>query len=147
MPGAAASPRASTACFSEDGAAVWRNVVIGLACTRYVLPFGDRPFGVLRAAVVPLGRDREFGDGPQLVLVKDARVRLRVVEVDGRVVPVGTADDLERLVTESGVERFEGLLGDDVGVGLDLAGHHHLAEAESALDDHPVLRAVARVGR
>ena len=38
------------------------------------------------------------------------------------------------------------LLRDDVGIGLDLAGHHHLAQPERALDDHPILRAVARVG-
>ena len=62
----------------------------------------DRPFGVLRAAVVPLGRDGEFGNASQLGVVEHPGIGLLVVEVDGLVVTIGTADDLEGLVPDVG---------------------------------------------
>ena len=60
--------------------------------------------------------------------------------------PSGPRTILNGLVPEPDVEHLEGFLGDDVGIGLDLAGHHDFAQSERALDDHPVLRTVARVG-
>ena len=93
-----------------------------------------------------LGRDGEFGDAFQLGVVQHPGIGLLVVEIDDLVVAVRAAHDLERLVPEPDIEHFEGFLGDDVGIGLDLAGNHDFAQSERALDDHPVLRTVARIG-
>ncbi len=93
-----------------------------------------------------LGGDGELGDATQLVFVEDPGIGLGVIQLHRGVVAIRPPHDLERLVAQAGVEHLQRLLGDDVGVGLDLAGDHHLAEAESAFDDDPILRAVARIG-
>ncbi len=62
------------------------------------------------------------------------------------VAAVGPAHDLEGLGADADVEEGRALLGEDVGVGLDQAAHHHLALPEGRLDDDVTGVAGGRIG-
>jgi hypothetical protein len=104
---------------------------------------GDRPFGVLGRAVVRFGRQSDAGQFDDIVVGQDPTATLGGIEVDPPVFAVGPAHDLERLHPDPDVQQPRSLLRHEVGVGLDLTAHDHLALAERSLD-HDVIRFTRR---
>ncbi|CAB4877828.1 unannotated protein [freshwater metagenome] len=58
-------------------------------------------------------------------------------EVAALVPSVIASTDLNILASQSNRGQCRALLVDDVGIRLDFARHHHLAESEGCLDDEP----------
>ena len=98
------------------------------------------------AAVVLLDRDAEAGHGHDLVIAQDAAAGLLVGGLHACVPATGGAHERMALVADPGADQAGPVLVEHVGVGLDLAADHDLAQPEGALDHDPVPFAGRRVG-
>ena len=137
MPGDGAEPahERRRPAAAAGAVAVGPSVVIGRDCTRKTRPSAIGPLDVLRRAVVLLDPRAEPRELEDLVVGQHPAVAVLGGVSSTRSSPPSAPRTIsKRLVPDADVEQPRAVLGDDVGVGLDLAADHHLAEAERGLD-------------
>jgi len=104
----------------------------------------ERPFRVLRGAVVLFDADAQSRQRDHLAGREHATFALVRPELDSGIAPVGAPNDLEALAAPAALEQRRPVLGQHVRIGLDLTADDDLAEAERSLDHDP--RSVAGRG-
>jgi len=115
----------------------WTSQIVPSA-TAHSMSCGD--------AVVFLHLGGQVGEGAGLVVGEYAAGGLGAGQGDVLVLVAGAADDLVGLGAHPGADHRAVLFGQDVGVRLDRAADHDLAEPERGLDDDPGSVPCGRIG-